>query len=82
MTALTSRGLIPRLRRTYLLLGLSAWLTLLLVTHRGPMSPYTYAAQVIGRGPMWPYDYAAQAGEANVSVTRVILMMPPSLKTV
>lgn len=38
----------PGVRRITLLLCLSAWLGLLLVTHRGPMSPYTYAAQASG----------------------------------
>lgn len=41
-----------RLSRNAILLVLSLWLALLLVTHRGPMSPYTYVPQAASSRPV------------------------------
>jgi hypothetical protein len=40
------------LSRNAILLALSLWLALLLVTHRGPMSPYSYVPQAVRSQPV------------------------------
>jgi hypothetical protein len=71
LTALAGRGLIIRLRRSnLLLLGLSAWLALLLVTHRGQMSPYTYAPQASGTNGVPVTRAAAPDALTVIPVTR------------
>jgi hypothetical protein len=59
-----------RVRRTTILLGLSAWLGLLLVTHRGPMSPYTYAPQASGATGVPVTRAAAPDAFTVIQVTR------------
>jgi hypothetical protein len=57
-------------RRTAILLVLSAWLALLLVTHRGPMSPYTYAPQASGAAGVPVTRAAAPDALTVIPVTR------------
>jgi hypothetical protein len=57
-----------RLSRNAILLALSLWLTLLLVTHRGPMSPYSYIPQAAKSLPVT--RAAAEDALTIVPVTR------------